>query len=88
MKPARCTMHLADECDCEEHMSINIEIYQGRRRLRQVWRWRAVADNGRIVATSGESYTNHQDVVDALKLLFGGGIQLGNILEQKEKPDG
>lgn len=31
------------------------------------WRWRAKAENGRIVATSGEGYTNKDDCLDGCK---------------------
>ena len=37
----------------------------------QPWRWVAKAENGRVIATSAESYTNRQDCLDALALLFG-----------------
>ena len=36
------------------------------------WRWSAVAENGRIVADSGEGYQNKQDCLAAL--LFVGEI--------------
>ena len=36
----------------------------------QMWRWRAQADNGRIIATSGEAFTNRQDAVDSIQALF------------------
>ncbi len=31
------------------------------------WRWRLVAENGRIVGDSGESYTRRRDVIRAAK---------------------
>jgi hypothetical protein len=37
----------------------------------QAWRWVAHAANGRILATSGESYTNRADALAAVELLFG-----------------
>jgi uncharacterized protein YegP (UPF0339 family) len=48
-----------------------IEIYKGRKQLRQAWRWRAVAPNGRIVATGGEAYVNVGDVLSIVEKLFG-----------------
>ena len=37
----------------------------------QPWRWTATAVNGRILATSGESYANKADAIDAIWMLFG-----------------
>ena len=37
----------------------------------QPWRWTVTAANGRILAHSGESYTNKADAVDAIWALFG-----------------
>jgi len=39
----------------------------------QPWRWTATAANGRILATSAESYTNKADAVDSIWTLFGAG---------------
>lgn len=43
---------------------LKIEFYRGRKgrfSIRpQVWRWRVVASNGRVLAVSSESYTNIQ----------------------------
>ncbi len=33
------------------------------------WRWRIRAENGRIVATSGEGYSSHAKAVDSLARL-------------------
>lgn len=41
------------------------------RRRHQPWRWVAKAANGRIVATSGESYTNRADALSASETVFG-----------------
>ena len=41
------------------------------RRRHQPWRWVAKAANGRVVATSGESYTNRADAMSAANLVFG-----------------
>lgn len=35
------------------------------------WRWRLVAANNRIIATSGESYHNKADCVSAISLVKG-----------------
>ena len=33
------------------------------------WRWRLVAANNRIIATSGEGYLNKQDCINAIYLV-------------------
>jgi uncharacterized protein YegP (UPF0339 family) len=35
------------------------------------WRWRLKAENGRIIADSGESYHNEQDCLWAINLVKG-----------------
>lgn len=35
------------------------------------WRWRLLAANNRIIATSGESYWNKQDCLHAIDLVKG-----------------
>ena len=37
----------------------------------QRWRWKAYAPNGRVMATSGEAYTNEKDCLDAVDAVFG-----------------
>ena len=37
------------------------------------WRWRLVAANYRIIATSGEAYHNKQDCLSAIVLVKGTG---------------
>lgn len=37
----------------------------------QPWRWTATAANGRVLATSAESYANRADAVDSIWELFG-----------------
>lgn len=39
------------------------------------WRWRAVAGNGEIVATS-EGYTRHEDAVRAAQASFGESVRI------------
>lgn len=48
------------------------------RRVRrwQPWRWVAKASNGRILATSGESYVNRRDAVNAIVTVFGAGTDI------------
>jgi len=53
-----------------------IQIYQGRRMLRQAWRWRAIAANNRVIATGGEAYTNKADVIGVVQLLFGTTVSI------------
>ena len=44
-----------------------VEIYSTKRPfMRRQWRWRAIANNGHIMATSGEGYNNRADMLDAL----------------------
>lgn len=38
-----------------------VEVY--RTRVRRQWRWRYVARNGRIIATSSEGYHNRADCI-------------------------
>lgn len=52
---------------------VYIDIYQGRKLLRQAWRWRALnASNHRVMGASGEAYTNKADCELAVQQLFGG----------------
>jgi hypothetical protein len=56
-------------------VDVTVEVYKSRRPVgRQRLRWRAVAANGRKLATSGEAYTNAADVVPVLAALFGDRI--------------
>ena len=50
---------------------MRFEIYRARMGLltRTQWRWRLRAGNGRIVATSGESYNNRADMLRAIALI-------------------
>ena len=38
------------------------------------WRWRKIAPNGEIVATSGESYTRKDDVIQAAEREASGPV--------------
>lgn len=52
--------------------TVTVKVYNSRKPLgRQKFRWRAVADNGRKLANSGEAYTNASDIEDAVMALFG-----------------
>lgn len=59
-------------------------IYRARRGLlrRPQWRWHLKAGNGRIIATSGESYNNRLDAVKAVALLQEKGTDA--VVEVKE----
>lgn len=35
------------------------------------WRWRLKANNGQIIATSGEGYQNRHDCLSAVELVMG-----------------
>lgn len=54
-----------------------IDVYQAKanqigRRRGQRWRWRArAAGNNRILAVSSEAYTNRDDAIAGIGLLFG-----------------
>lgn len=53
-------------------MSGHIEVYTERRgvvRRRTQYRWRVKASNGRIIATSGEGYSNLADLWHAVGLV-------------------
>lgn len=46
------------------------ELYRSRRWVgRQRWRWRLVAHNRRVIATSGEAYANRADAINGLAKL-------------------
>jgi uncharacterized protein YegP (UPF0339 family) len=47
---------------------VKIEVYQDRAEL---WRWRLVAANGRIVADSGEGYSRRRDALRAVRTFRG-----------------
>jgi len=53
----------------------NIELYRASpgpyRGRAQQWRFRFRANNGRIIAVASESYTNREDAVAAIHLVFG-----------------
>jgi uncharacterized protein YegP (UPF0339 family) len=52
--------------------TVTVQVYESRRPLgRQKWRWRAVSSNGRILANSGEAYTNLSECQEAVLVLFG-----------------
>lgn len=44
--------------------AIKVQVFRGRHRLRQSWRFRIRSANGRILASS-EAYSNLQDCIDA-----------------------
>lgn len=48
-----------------------VDLMRSKLPRRQRWRWVAKsADNQRKLATSGEFYTNRQDCLDAIALVF------------------
>lgn len=53
-------------------MTLRIVVYRSIGRRNQRWRWRAVASNGRIVATSGEGFANREHAIDVARDLFAG----------------
>jgi uncharacterized protein YegP (UPF0339 family) len=50
---------------------MRFEAYRGRQGLllRNQWRWRLRAKNGRIAATAGEGYNNRADCLNAIDLI-------------------
>src|SRR5690348_10750930 len=57
---------------------VYVDLYENRSTLKriigrpQTWRWRAInALNRRVLAHSGEAYTNHADCLAAITELFG-----------------
>lgn len=50
-----------------------LEIYRSATLLRsQRWRWRLIADNGNVIATSGEGYTDRSDAEWMARRVVGG----------------
>jgi uncharacterized protein YegP (UPF0339 family) len=47
-------------------MNLRFQIY---RDIDSQWRWRLIAGNNRILATSGEGYINKGDVMSAIDLV-------------------
>lgn len=67
-----------------------VDIYKSRVasvfRRPQPWRWRAIsAGNRRKLATSGEGYTNRQDCLDDITLLFADKT---NVYLRRREQDG
>jgi len=48
-------------------------IYQVYRDHQSQWRWRLVAANNRIIATSGESFWNKADCLHSIQLVQNSG---------------
>ena len=42
-----------------------------RSRFRRQWRWKLLAANNRVIATSGESYANYADCMSGINLVMG-----------------
>jgi uncharacterized protein YegP (UPF0339 family) len=56
---------------------IRFEVYRSQSLDRkQVWRWRARARNGRIIADSAEGYSTRRGAVRGLGVLIGGAPRL------------
>lgn len=64
-------------------MTSNVELYRaspGPHRGRpQTWRFRYRATNGRIIAVASESYTNREDAVSAIRLVFGANVGIRDL---------
>jgi uncharacterized protein YegP (UPF0339 family) len=55
-------------------MNMRFEIYQSSTsQLSQVWRWRLVSSNGRIIADSAEGYARKADCEHGIELVKGAG---------------
>lgn len=42
------------------------------------WRWRLIADNGNIMADSGEGYVNKQDAISAIHAIKNASLDEPN----------
>lgn len=51
-------------------MSDRIELYRSGLR-RKKWRWRYVAENGNILADSGQGYSRRMDALNGAKRVVG-----------------
>ncbi len=49
---------------------IHIEVYKHRKVLSEVWRWKAIDDKGRVLATSAEDYDLYDEAEVDVKALF------------------
>lgn len=62
---------------------IVVELYQGGAGLfsfrSQKWRFRAVAENGRVIAVASEAYTNKDDARKAAALVFREDAQITEV---------
>jgi hypothetical protein len=47
---------------------VHWEVYRNKK---NEWRWRLRAANNKVIASSGEGYINHKDMVKAMKLVAG-----------------
>lgn len=56
-------------------MNGTVELYRASpgpyKNRPQTWRFRFRARNGRIIVTGSESYTNKDDAISAIRLVFG-----------------
>jgi uncharacterized protein YegP (UPF0339 family) len=51
---------------------MKIEIYSKKPLVgRRQWRWRAVHDNGNVMANGGEGYANREDMMNSIRTLRG-----------------
>jgi uncharacterized protein YegP (UPF0339 family) len=70
--------------------TIFIDIYKSRteRLLRrpQPWRWRALSEGNRKVLASGEAYTNREDCLSVIRLLFADNT--ANVFLRRREADG
>jgi uncharacterized protein YegP (UPF0339 family) len=63
---------------------IYVDLIKSKLPRKQPWRWVAKsAGNQKKLATSGESYSNLQDALDAIALVWGDGTNV--FLRQSEK---
>lgn len=78
-QPASISIHVEGKV---MHAS-TVEVYEGRRALqrRKQWRWRFTAENGNILAHSGESYNNVADLIEALAVVIG--VPVSDLVEMQ-----
>ena len=48
-------------------MMSRFEIYKGKGKCEEIWRWRLKASNHQIMATGGEEFRSKQNVLNSIK---------------------
>lgn len=66
---------------------MHFEIYPGRGKEKGQYRWRLVADNGKIIANSGEAFHNRKDCQGSIFLIRADAATapINEVIEPKPK---